>query len=101
MCGCLCPLISSVEELRRARELLEQARAARAVDPSLPVDTFLRSFTWLIYGYFATGPIDWQRWFSDPLAPEHLGDLRRLVEQYIRRSFESPWSATPTTSPPL
>jgi len=84
----------SLDEHRLLRELLERARATRAIDPALPVDTFLRSFTWLIYGYFATGPIDWERWFSDPLAPEHLDDLRRLVEQYIRRSFEGPWSAT-------
>jgi len=84
----------SLEEHQLLRELLERAKATRAVDPALPVDTFLRSFTWLIYGYFATGPIDWERWFSDPLAPDHLHDLRRLVEQYIRRSFEGSWSET-------
>jgi len=84
----------SLDEHQLLRELLERAQATSAIDPALPVDTFLRSFTWLIYGYFATGPIDWERWFSDPLVPEHLHDLRRLVEQYIRRSFESSWSAT-------
>ena len=84
----------SLDEHRLLRELLERAKAAGAMDPNLPVDTFLRSFTWLICGYFATGPIDWERWFSDPLDPRHLRDLRRLVEEYIRRSFEGPWSAT-------
>jgi AcrR family transcriptional regulator len=81
----------SLDGHRLLRELLTRAKATSAIDPDLPVDTFLRSFTWLIYGYFATGPIDWERWFSDPLAPEHLRDLRRLVEQYIRRSFEGSW----------
>jgi AcrR family transcriptional regulator len=85
----------SLEEHRLLRDLLERAKAAGAMDSAFPVDTFLRSFTWLICGYFATGPIDWERWFSDPLDPRHLRDLRSLVEQYIRRSFESSWSATP------
>ncbi len=84
----------SLDEHQLLRELLERAQATSAIDPALPVDTFLRSFTWLIYGYFATGPIDWERWFSDPLVPEHLHDLRRLVEHYIRRSFEGSWSGS-------
>jgi AcrR family transcriptional regulator len=85
----------SLDEHQLLRELLERAEVTGAIDPAFPVNTFLRSFTWLIYGYFATGPIDWERWFSDPLEPGNLRDLRRLVEQYIRRSFESSWSATP------
>jgi hypothetical protein len=47
----------SLDEHQLLRELLERAKATSAIDPALPVDTFLRSFTWLIYGYFATGPI--------------------------------------------
>ncbi|MBI5503285.1 MAG: TetR/AcrR family transcriptional regulator [Deltaproteobacteria bacterium] len=82
----------SLDAHRRLRELLERAKAGGAVDRGFPVETFLRSFTWLIYGYFATGPIDWNDWFSDPLKPAHLEDLRRLVTLYVRQSLAASWS---------
>ncbi len=82
----------SLDAHQQLRELLERAKADGAVDPAFPVETFLRSFTWLIYGYFATGPIDWRDWFSDPLNPAHLEDLRRLVTLYVRQSLAASWS---------
>ena len=82
----------SLDAHRQLRELLERAKTGGAVDRAFPVETFLRSFTWLIYGYFATGPIDWRDWFSDPLEPAHLEDLRRLVTLYIRQSLAASWS---------
>ena len=65
------------------------------IDPALPEETFLRSFMWLIFGYFVTGPIDWQGWFSDPLDPAHLAELRRLVHGFIRHGLEQPWPNPP------
>lgn len=81
----------SLEVQRPLRQLLEQARLDGLVDPALPAETFLRSFTWLIFGYFATGPIDWKSWFSDPLDPAHLAELRRLVHGFVRHGLEQPW----------
>jgi len=75
----------SLEAHRRLHELLQSARENGAIDPDIPIDTFLRSFTWLICGYFTTGPIDWERWFSDPLEPRRLEDLRRFAAHYVRR----------------
>ncbi len=89
----------SLEVHRHLGKLLERAQAAGIVAPGFPVETFLRSFGWLIYGYFATGPIDWQHWFSDPLEPAHLADLRRLLAQYIRGSLlAGAWLPEETTS---
>jgi len=82
----------SLDAHRQLRELLERAKEGGAVGRSFPVETFLRSFTWLIYGYFATGPIDWRDWFSDPLEPSHLEDLRRLVALYVRQSLAASWT---------
>lgn len=83
---------TSLELHRRLKRLLGRAKRSGAIDPALPVETFLRSFTWMIYGYFATGPIDWKRWFSDPLDPAHLLDLRRLVRQHVRSSLSATWA---------
>ncbi|MCP5056378.1 MAG: TetR/AcrR family transcriptional regulator [bacterium] len=87
---------TSLEIHAPLRALLEDAQKKGIVDPALPATTFLRSFMWMIFGYFATGPIDWERWFSDPLEPSHLEDLRLLVEHFIQHSLEQPWP-TPFT----
>ena len=85
----------SLEVQEPLRRLLEQAKADGLVAAALPVETFLRSFTWLIFGYFVTGPIDWRSWFSDPLDPAHLAELRRLVHGFVRHGLEHPWSNEP------
>ena len=74
------------------RKLLERAKEGGAIDAAFPVEMFLRSFTWIIYGYFATGPIDWKKWFSDPSNPRYLADLRKLVTRYVRQSLAAEWS---------
>jgi AcrR family transcriptional regulator len=86
---------ASLEVQRPLRQLLEQAKADGLIDATLSVETFLRSFMWLIFGYFVTGPIDWQGWFSNPLDPAHLVELRRLVHGCIRHGLEQPWSNAP------
>jgi len=85
----------SLEVQRPLRQLLEQAKRDGLIDPALSVETFLRSSMWLIFGYFVTGPIDWQGWFSDPLEPEHLAELRRLVHGLIRHGLEQSWPNAP------
>lgn len=83
----------SLENHAPLRRLLEGARKAGTVDPGLPVDLFLRSFTWLVYGYFATGPIDWETWFSDPLPPDRIAAFRRFVGHVVRQALLQPWPA--------
>ncbi len=83
----------SLKQHRPLRDLLETAKTRGLIDRAFPIDTFLRSFTWMICGYFSTGAIDWNKWFSDPLNDASLAELRRLVEFYIRRSLEEPWSS--------
>ena len=85
----------SLEVQRPLRELLEQAKLDGLIDPALPAETFLRSFMWVIFGYFVTGPIDWKSWFSDPLDPSHLAELRHLVHGFVRRGLEQPWPNAP------
>jgi AcrR family transcriptional regulator len=85
----------SLEVQRPLRELLEQAKLDGLIDPALPAETFLRSFMWLIFGYFVTGPIDWKGWFSDPLDPAHLAELRRLVHGFVHHGLEQPWPSAP------
>jgi AcrR family transcriptional regulator len=69
--------------------LLARARAAGAIrrdgpDPRL----FLISFTWMLYGYFTSGPIDWQTGRHDPLDPNQIAAFKAFLHDYLRRMLE-------------
>lgn len=68
------------------RELLERARAAGSLradglDPGL----FLQSFSWMLYGYFLGGPLDWAASRADPLEPARLRAFRDHLLAYTCR----------------
>lgn len=69
----------------RLRDLLERARDGGAVRTNLDIGMFLRSFAWMLFGYFVTGPIDWRDWFADPLAPEAIAELKSYLVDYAQR----------------
>ncbi len=66
-------------------DVLQRAQAAGAVRPDVDIALFLRSFTWLLFSYFVTGPIDWRAWRGDPHAPESLAAFRAYLRDYLAR----------------
>ena len=66
-------------------EVLRRAQAAGVIRPAANLALFLRSFTWLLFGYFVTGPIDWQTWRGDPHAPAAVDAFRAYLREYVAR----------------
>ena len=66
-------------------EVLQRAQVAGAIRPDADIKLFLRSFTWLLFSYFVTGPIDWRAWRGDPHAPESLTAFRAYLRDYLAR----------------
>lgn len=66
-------------------EVLRRAQESGAILPDADIALFLRSFTWLLFGYFVTGPIDWQAWRGDPHAPDALDAFRAYLRAYAAR----------------
>lgn len=66
-------------------EVLRRAQESGAILPDADIALFLRSFTWLLFGYFVTGPIDWQAWQGDPHAPDALDAFRAYLRAYAAR----------------
>jgi AcrR family transcriptional regulator len=71
-------------------EVLRQAQAAGAIRPDANITLFLRSVTWILFGYFVTGPIDWGTWRGDPHAPEALDAFRAYLRDYLARTLGLP-----------
>lgn len=66
-------------------EALQRAQAAKAIRLDVDIALFLRSFTWILFSYFVTGPIDWQRWRGDPHDPTSLAAFRAYLHDYLAR----------------
>ncbi len=66
-------------------DALQRAQAAGVIRPELDLALFLRSFTWMLFSYFVTGPIDWQTWQGDPHAPASLRAFRAYLRDYLAR----------------
>ncbi|HKW19980.1 MAG TPA: hypothetical protein VJO13_01290, partial [Ktedonobacterales bacterium] len=64
-------------------DVLRRAQETGAIRPDVDVELFLRSFTWLLFSYFVTGPIDWRAWRGDPHAPESLAAFRAYLRDYL------------------
>jgi len=95
----------TVEEVQQSIELYAQLRSFLVhgqhggwIRPGLDVDLFLRSFTWQLFGYFVTGPIDWERWYSEPVHPEGLERLKAFLRDFARRMLGA--AATSASVPP-
>ena len=66
-------------------DVLQRGQGAGAIRPDVDIELFLRSFTWLLFSYFVTGPIDWRVWRGDPHAPESLAAFRDYLRDYLAR----------------
>ncbi|HET9109633.1 MAG TPA: TetR family transcriptional regulator [Ktedonobacterales bacterium] len=66
-------------------EILRRAHAAGAIRSDVDLTLFLRSFTWMLFSYFVTGPIDWQTWQGDPHEPASLDAFRAYLRDYLAR----------------
>ncbi|WCL49464.1 TetR/AcrR family transcriptional regulator [Leptospira sp. GIMC2001] len=72
----------TIEIFRPFEEFLEEAAnhgSVRGIDVSI----FLRSFLWMVYGYFITGIIDWKKWVSDPLKKKNLEAFQIYLDDFI------------------
>ena len=76
--------------------VLERARQAGAIRADVDIALFLRSFTWILFSYFVTGPIDWQTWRGDPHAPAALDAFRAYLRDYLARMLGLPPDSTTT-----
>jgi AcrR family transcriptional regulator len=66
------------------RDLLDRAQLAGTISRELNPSLFLRSFSWLVFGYFVSGPIDWETWRGDPHVPENLAAFKAYLRRYLR-----------------
>lgn len=66
-------------------EILRRAQAAGAIRPDVDLALFLRSFTWMLFSYFVTGPIDWQTWQGAPHELASLDAFRMYLRDYLAR----------------
>jgi AcrR family transcriptional regulator len=66
-------------------DVLQRAQGTGAIRPDANIELFLRSFTWLLFSYFVTGPIDWRVWRGNPHAPESLVAFRAYLRDYLAR----------------
>jgi len=75
----------SIEIYAPLRSFLVHGQRGGWIRDDLDVDLFLRSFTWQLFGYFVTGPIDWERWYGDPARAESLSAFKAFMRDYTRR----------------
>lgn len=62
---------------------LRRAQSAGAIRADADIALFLRSFTWMLFSYFVTGPIDWHTWRGDPHAQASLAAFREYLRDYL------------------
>jgi AcrR family transcriptional regulator len=72
-------------------DLLDRAQRTGLIrtgglDPRL----FLKSFTWMLYGYVLSGPLDWKLGRADPLDPSHIEAFKGFLNDYVARMLELP-----------
>ncbi len=75
----------SLPLFRKIDEALTAARDAGLIRLNVEPRLFIRSFEWLVYGYFVCGAFDWEHWHRDPHDPAQLIAFKQLVREYIGR----------------
>ncbi len=75
----------SLPLFRKVYEVLNVAKEAGIIHLSVDPGLFIRSFEWLVYGYFVSGGFDYEHWRSDPYQPEQLTAFKHFVKEYLRR----------------
>lgn len=69
----------------KVHRVLVRAQKLGVVRSDLDTWTFLRSFAWLMYGYFASGPMSPKAWRGDPHKPSNLRIFREHLHAYLLR----------------
>ena len=75
---------------RSLRKVLERARKAGAITVAVDWGHFLRSFDYLVYGYFVAGPFDWKSLRGDPLTKNSLTRFKAYLHDYATRMLGLP-----------
>lgn len=70
------------------KNLLEEARERGAIAEEVDAGMFLRSHSWLVYGYFMSGPINWRMWRGDPQDPQNFESFETFLRRYARTMLE-------------
>ncbi|MCC5815403.1 MAG: TetR/AcrR family transcriptional regulator [Leptospira sp.] len=73
---------NTLETFLPFKEFLDKAQSAgtiRNVNPSI----FIRSFLWMVYGYFITGIIDWKSWVSEPFKKKNMSAFKDYIRDYV------------------
>lgn len=70
---------------RRLADFIRAGQRGNAVRSDVDVDNFLRSFDWLIMGYFTSGAFDWQTLRVDPFEGERLHRFTEFLQDYAAR----------------
>jgi AcrR family transcriptional regulator len=66
-------------------ELVDRARASGAMRADFDTVTLLRSFDWLLYGYFVSGAPDLKSWCGDPHKKRNLDAFKSYLRDYVFR----------------
>lgn len=81
----------SVPLHRIVHTLLERAHQFGTIDIThLDVPLFIQGFTWMHYGYFVTGPVDWSRGRVDPLDENEIERFHRFLCDYLCQMLNLP-----------
>ena len=75
---------------RALRRVLERAQKAGAITVEVDWGHFLRSFDYLIYGYFVAGPFDWKSLRGDPQKKASLVRFKAFLHDYATRMLGLP-----------
>jgi len=75
---------------RSLRRVLERAHKAGAISVTVDWGHFLRSFDYLVYGYFVAGPFDWKSLRGDPMASRSLMRFKAFLHDYASRMLGLP-----------
>jgi len=75
----------SLDLYRPVYELLDAARRRGLIDDGIDLLIFLRSFDWMMYGYFIGGPMSLRSLREDPHDDVQLARFRDYVHAYICR----------------
>lgn len=80
---------ASVPVYRMFQNLVHRIEAEsgfRYAGPSL--ELFLKSVTWMLYGYALSGPLDWDTGRGRADDPDRLAELTEFLADYFTRMFE-------------
>ena len=70
---------------RRIAAFLSEAQRAGTVRADVDLDNFLRSFDWMIMGYFTSGAFDWDTLRADPFDEARVEQFTAFLQNYAAR----------------